>query len=119
MGPVHDRTEQALARNDAPGDGEDRQGEPGRASAVPAGEAAAAQATAADRMLGTEWTGESERGEGGVLSTQHSSTGGGGTTRKRLLGGHAAKAAARHRQRVALQQAMRERSAEELSLIHI
>ena len=60
----------------------------------------------------TERGAERGRGEGNMTSTQ-TSTGEGGTTKKRLLGGHAAKAAARHRQRVALQQAMREQSAEE------
>ena len=113
MGQAHNWAEQVLAGNDAPGDGEDRQGGPGRASAVPAGETATVPMAATDRMLGTERTAESERGEGSMMSTQHSSTGDGGTTKKRLLGGHAAKAAARHRQRVALQQAMREQSVEE------
>ena len=102
-----------LASNIALDGSKDCQAEAGRASEAPANATGAVQTAAADQAHGTERTADSEHGGGNMAGAQHSNTGEGGTTRKRLLGGYAAQAAARHRQRVALQQAMRKQNAEE------
>ena len=106
-------TRRAQTNNIALDDGTDRQAEVEREREAPANATGAAQTAAADQTRGTERTVDSEHGGGNMAGAQHSNTGEGGTTRKRLLGGYAAQAAARHRQRVALQQAMRKQNAEE------
>ena len=96
----------ASASNIAPDGGKDRRAEAGRMGEAPANAIGAAQTAA-------EAEDRSERGGSNTAGAHQSNTHVGGTTRKRLLNGYAAQAAARHRQRVALQQATRQQKAEE------
>ena len=96
----------ASASNVETDGGEDYRAEDGRTGEAPANAIGAAQTA-------RETEGCSERGGSNTAGAHQSNTQVGGTTRKRLLNGYAAQAAARHRQRVALQQAARQQQAEE------
>ena len=96
----------ASASNIETDGGEDYRAIAGRTGEDPAKAIGAAQTAA-------ETEGCSERGGSNTAGAHQSNTHVGGTTRKRLLNGYAAQAAARHRQRVALQQAARQQQAEE------